>query len=138
MKSRMIGLLAVSLLALGLLGCASQNALSEKFDEDTVKAACEESIGYFNERNYQAIIDMGNQEMKDAITAESFAEQCDPMLDKCGKFNKIEKMEVMGSKDEKAGAEYGGAVAVGAYADGSIQFTIGFDEDMQLVQFIVK
>lgn len=34
--------------------------------------------------------------------------------------------------------DYGGVVMIGDYEDGKIQFTIAFDEDMKLVQFLIK
>lgn len=80
-----IGFLAGVLMGAALTGCATSNtALSDKFDEKTVEAECARSIEYFNDRDYQAILDMGSDEMKAALTAEGFAEQCDPILDKCG------------------------------------------------------
>ena len=129
----MMGMLA----ALFLTGC-SQNQLSDKFDEETVKEEAEKAVELFNERDYQGIIDMGDENMKNSITAEQFAEASDPYLDKCGEFQEIGKTVVLGSTDEDTGMDYGGVVMIGNYADGKIQFTIGFDEDMKLVQFLIK
>lgn len=129
----MMGMLA----ALFLTGC-SQNQLSDKFDEETVKEEAEKAVELFNERDYQGIIDMGDENMKNSITAEQFAEASDPYLDKCGEFQEIGKTVVLGSTDEDTGMDYGGVVMIGSYADGKIQFTIGFDEDMKLVQFLIK
>lgn len=129
----------VCALMLVLSGCAATTTeLSDKFDEGTVKSESAKAVEYFNERDYQTIIDMGVQKMKDSITAEEFAKQSDPYLDKCGSFQEIEKTVTLGSEDKKTGAQYGGVVMVGKYEDGKIQFTIMFDEDMKLVQFTIK
>lgn len=74
----------------GLAGCKT-GKLSDKFQEDTVKEKAEEAIGYFNEHDYQSIIDMGSPEMQDSITAEEFAEAGDPYLEKCGAFQTYAK-----------------------------------------------
>lgn len=137
---KVAGVLFLSIMLLaGLVGCQGANTeLSDKFDEETVKSEAMKSIEYFNARDYQAILDMGAQELKDAITYEEMQKQCDPYLDKRGEFKEIEKTVVLGSKNKETGAEYGGVVMIGVYEDGKIQFTIGFDEDMKLVQFVIK
>lgn len=130
----MIGLIWLSAL---MTGCG-QSKLSDTFDEETMKEEAMKAIEYFNEKDYQSIIDMGSEELKEGITAEEFAKASDPYLDKCGSFKKITKTVVAGNKDSKTGNEYGGVVMIGEYEDGKIQFTIAFDEDMKLVQFLIK
>lgn len=124
-------------LIISLTGCGAQ-PLSDQFDEDTVKESAEQAVAYFNERDYQAIIDMGNDVLKENITVENFAAQCDPYLDKCGEYQEIEKTIVFGSTDKSTETEYAGIVMIGKYEEGTIQFTIGFDEDMKIVQFLIK
>lgn len=124
--------------SLSLLTACGQNKLSDKFDEDKVKEEAMKSIGYFNERDYQSIMDMGSEDFKSAITAEEFAKVSDPYLDKCGDFNEITKTVIAGSKDKKTEKEYAVVVMVGEYKNGKIQFTIAFDEDMKLIEFIFK
>ncbi len=124
-------------LIIALTGCGAQ-PLSDQFDEDTVKENAEQAVAYFNERDYQAIIDMGDDVLKENITVENFATQCDPYLDKCGEYQEIEKTIVFGSTDKSTETEYAGIVMIGKYEEGTIQFTIGFDEDMKIVQFLIK
>lgn len=132
-------LAAMILLNMGLTGCQSKDTeLSDKFDEETVKSEAMKAIELFNERDYEGIREMGTEEFKEILSVEGYQEQCDPFLDKRGEFKEIEKTVVMGSKDKKSGADYAGIVMVGAYEDGKIQFSIGFDEDMKLIQFLIK
>ncbi|SHK25098.1 DUF3887 domain-containing protein [Hespellia stercorisuis] len=140
MKRGTIAILMVfGILLVLLTGCSSAGTeLSNAFDEETVKAESMKAVEYFNDREYQKIIDMGNKELKDAITAKEFAKQGDPYLDKDGAFQKVIKTVTMGSENKKTGEAYGGVVMVGQYENGKIQFTIGFDEDMKLVQFNIK
>lgn len=137
-NKRLAGLLTVLILTMGILGGCGGEKLSDQFDEDAIKAKTVEAIGYFNEREYQKILDMGDQQMKNSLTKEQFAEAVDPYLDKCGAFEKIEKEIVTGTTDKETGKKYALEVAVGKYADGKIQFTVGFDTEMQLVQFYIK
>ena len=118
-----------------LTGCAKGAKLSDKFDEETVKAEAMKAVEYFNERNYASILAMGSEEFKKALTEEAFAQAVDPYLDKNGAFMKITKTAILGNKDEETGEEYGG---VGKYENGKIQFVISFDEEMKLVQFVIR
>lgn len=120
-----------------MTGCG-QSKLSDTFNEETIKEEAMKAIGYFNEKDYQSIIEMGSKELKESITAEEFAKASDPYLDKCGAFKEIIKTVVIGSEDSKTEKEYGVVVMIGEYEDGKIQFTIAFDEDMKLVQFLIK
>lgn len=140
MPERILGLLAgVSMVVCLLSGCQPESArLPDSFDEEKVKEKAMCSIDHFNARDYQGILDMGCQEMKEFITAEEFAEQCDPMLDKRGKFREIKKTVFLSSKDKKKDAEYGGTVMVGDYENGRITYHIMFDENMEMVEFLVQ
>lgn len=136
---KMTVLAVVIFLNMGLMGCQSKDTeLSDKFDEETVKSEAMKSIELFNKKDYDGIIEMGIEEFKEKLSAEDFAKQCDPILDKRGEFKEIQKTVIVGSKDKESGAEYAVIVLVAAYEEGKIQFTIGFDEDMKLIQFFVK
>lgn len=140
MIERIMGLAAGILMVISLL-TACQPAGSkfpDSFEEEMVEEEALQSIGYFNEYDYQSILDMGSPEFQEAITAEEFAEQCDAMLDKRGEFREIKKTVFLGRKDEKEGVEYGGIVLVGDYENGRITFHIAFDENMELIQFLVQ
>lgn len=131
---RIAGMLVV---ILTLTACGAQS-LPDQFDEETVKAEAIKAVDYFNKRDYQSIIDMGSDEFRELITAEDFASQSDPYLEKCGEFQEIAKTITAGNVDQETQQAFGGVVMVGKYKDGTIQFTIAFDEDMQLVQFIIR
>lgn len=134
MKKLFFGAVILTIL---LTGCGGSK-LPEGFAEEEVKAECLKAVDFFNQRDYQSILDMGSKEMQEALTAEQFAQQCDPQLDKKGEFQEIGKSVVMGNEDKSAGTSYAGMVLVGKYENGKIQFTIGFDGDMKLVQFVIK
>ena len=58
-KKGMIGKIAgVFMMILTLTACGAQ-PLPEQFDEETVKAEAQKAVDYFNDQDYQSIIDMG-------------------------------------------------------------------------------
>lgn len=120
-----------------LTACGAQ-PLPEQFEEDKVRETAEQAVGYFNEQDFQSIIDMGNEEFRELLTAEEFASQSDPYLEKCGAFQEISKTIFLGNVDKETQAAYGGVVMVGSYEEGTIQFTIAFTEDMELIQFLIR
>lgn len=135
---RMIGRIAgVLVMILTLTACGAQS-LPEQFDEETVKAEAQKAIDLFNGQDYQSIIDMGSDVFQEQLTAEDFASQSDPYHEKCGAFQEITKTIVLGNVNQETQESYGGVVMIGRYENGTIQFTIAFDEDMRLVQFIIR
>lgn len=136
-KKRICTSVIFCILLLLLAACGAQ-PLPEQFEEETVKTSAEQAIAFFNEQDYQSILDMGSAEFQEALTLEEFANQCDPYLEKCGTFKEISKTIFLGNVDKETQAAYGGVVMVGSYEKGTIQFTIGFDEDMKLIQFLIR
>lgn len=130
-------LVGICMAAFLLTGCQNE-VKPEVFDREQVESEALKSVGFFNERDYQSILDMGSEELKEAITAEQFAQQCDPVLEEKGEFQKMIKTVFREEKGGKPEAVYGGVILVGAYEEGKIQFSIAFDEDMKLVQFLVN
>lgn len=137
-KKGMIGkIVGVFMMILTLTACGAQ-PLPEQFDEETVKAEAQKAVDYFNDQDYQSIIDMGSDAFQEVLTVENFASQSDPYHEKCGAFQEIAKTIVLGNVDQETQESFGGVVMVGRYEEGTIQFTIAFDEDMKLVQFIIR
>lgn len=131
----MIAMLCMMLL---ILTACNARPLPEQFEEDTVKESAEQAIGFFNEQDYQSILGMSSAEFQEILTVDEFANQCDPYLEKCGSFKEISKTIFLGDVDKETQAAYGGVVMIGSYEEGTIQFTISFNEDMELTQFIIK
>lgn len=137
---RIAGMLTgLSMVVCLLTGCQSLGAeLPESFDEERMEEEALRAIGYFNEKDYQSVLDMGCTEFQEFLTAEEFAEQCDPILDKRGKFREIVKTVSMGCKNEEGEVEYGGLVLVADYEAGRICFHITINENMELMEFLVQ
>ena len=136
-KKRIIMIVVFCMTLLIFTACGAQ-PLPEQFEEDTVRELAEQAIGFFNEQDYQSILDMSSAEFQEILTVDEFANQCDPYLEKCGSFKEISKTIFLGDVDKETQAAYGGVVMIGSYEEGTIQFTISFNEDMELTQFIIK
>lgn len=100
---RIAGMLTgLSMVVCLLTGCQSLGTeLPESFDEERMEEEALRAIDCFNEKDYQSVLDMGCTEFQEFLTAEEFAEQCDPILDKRGKFREIIKTVSMGCKNEE-------------------------------------
>jgi len=133
-------ILAASALMMGVMfrdnlnAGASKTQLAECFTEEAVLDKAKEAIELFNNREYQAVIDMSEGGMDNFITAEEIAVQCDEILDERGDLVEYKKEQVVGTSDEE-GKVYAGAYITAKYNKGKMKFIIGFDEDMKLVQF---
>ena len=137
---RIAGMLTgLSMVVCLLTGCQSLGTeLPESFDEERMEEEALRAIDCFNEKDYQSVLDMGCTEFQEFLTAEEFAEQCDPILDKRGKFREIIKTVSMGCKNEEGEVEYGGLILVADYEDGRICFHITINENMELMEFLVQ
>ena len=129
--------MTVLLMMTALLGaCKSGSNLADAFDEDEVEKTATQAIDYFNARDFQAVIDMGSDEFKAQVTVEQFA-TVETQLDAVGAFDSVEKIVIAGQQDQ-AKKDYAAVVAVVKYANGSLRFTMALDDQMKLVQFLVK
>ncbi len=118
MKTKWTGyVIRVMILAVILTGCAGKQKLSDKFDEEEVKAAAEEVIEILNEGDIDTLVDQKwNSVMKSMAGREMMTEQVLPIVEDLG------AVAVVKVKYEKRKA----------------QFTISFDEDMKVGGFYVK
>ena len=135
MKKNLLFALAAFLLL--FTACGKESSLADAFTEADVKAEAKTLIDEFNAGNYQAIIDKGSDLMKSSITAEQWDAAVKPYVDKAGTFKSIEK-EVIAGQQDNAKNDYAVYVAVAAYENSKIQFTIPFNTEIQVEQFLIK
>lgn len=119
-------------------GGQAEEKLPDSFDEAQVREEAGKVIGYFNDRDYQSIIDMGDKDLKANSTAESFAATGDPLLEEKGAYREMGEAKIVGKTDEKTGKSYGGAIIPVTYENGEMEFTVAFNEDMEIAQFLVR
>lgn len=135
MKKILLFTLAAFLLL--FTACGKESSLADAFTEADVEAEAKALIDEFNAGNYQAIIDKGSDLMKSSITAEQWDAAVKPYVEKAGAFKSIEK-EVIAGQQDNAKNDYAVYVAVAAYENSKIQFTITFNTEMKVEQFLIK
>ncbi len=140
MKIKWTGyVIRIMILVLILTGCAGKQKLSDKFDEEEVKAAAEEVIEILNEGDIDTLVDQKwNSVMKSMAGREMMTEQVLPIVEDLGAFEEFDKETVTGSRDKDTEQEFAVAVVKAKYEKRKAQFTISFDEDMKVGGFYVK
>lgn len=134
-----LAVLLTVFIAAGLLaGCGKSTELADCFDEAEVLSKAENAITVANEEGFDAYYALWDDSLKANILEKDFNEQFLARVEKEGEFKGIGKEAVIGQTDEKTGKNYAIAVVIGEYTDGKIQYTISFDEDMNMIQFFIK
>lgn len=136
MKKKFI-LITAALFLLILSACGKESTLAETFNEEQLKTTAKTLITEFNNGNFQAIIDEGTPLMQSSLTLEQWESAVAPYTSKAGAFKSVEKEVLIGQKDN-TGNDYAIYVAVAAYENSKIQFTITFNTDMKVEQFLIK
>ena len=130
MKKGFCKITVLLVMLFALTACGAQ-PLPEQFEEDTVREAAEQAISFFNEKDYQSIIEMGNDDFQRVLKEEEFASQSDPYLDKCGAFQEISKTIFVGNIDEETQAAY-------KYADRRHMAVLLWSEAMRRGQYSLR
>lgn len=140
MKRFRVFMLSVSLLfLLGLLaGCGLSMQLSSAYDKTEVESAAKEVVMLAEAGDYAAIIDRLSPSVADALTVESLREGWSPVLEKLGAHSEYKSVVVVGQKDTASGEEYAVAVIVSSHENGTSQFTLSFNEELELVGLYLK
>lgn len=114
-------------LCIGLLfvmsGCSKEETPAVSYDEAKILEMGETVINKMNEEDYQAVIDMGNQKLKDMLTAEQLKSGMDMYVLPLGAFKENETHEIATQDD------YIVIGFISVYEKGKIQYTISFDQN---------
>ncbi|HBA48136.1 MAG TPA: hypothetical protein DCZ91_10140 [Lachnospiraceae bacterium] len=119
-----------------LTGCGSTK-LSADFDEEKVKTAAQEAIGYMVAGEYEECVGLMSEEMQVAVSAEILASNMETVAGQKGAFQEYKSSSVLGQKNQE-GTDYAVAVIVAAFENGNVTFTISYDKDMQMIGFWMK
>lgn len=136
MKKSIITFIAMILALTMLMGCSS-NKLSEDFDEDTLKSSAEEIVDLINNDDFETMInDKSSDEVKEAITVEQMKEAKLKVMKNAGEFQSFESETVLG--DELNEEDVAVVIIIAQYENQKVQFTIGYNKDMQMNQIYMK
>ncbi|MEF9992571.1 MAG: DUF3887 domain-containing protein [Peptostreptococcaceae bacterium] len=114
-----------------LVGCSSSK-LSESFDEQKLKTTTEEVIQMLLNGEYDKIEAMSNKVLIDAKVTEQLSEVWEPLAKDLGKFESYEKEAVVGKDNDAT------VIIITKFENGKAQFTISYNEDMELIGFFIK
>ena len=126
-------LLTFTLLASLLTGC-SKNKLSDVFDEETVKQQAMSDITLAESNDFAGWQARFTPEYQSAVTEEAYTTYLDTLNEK-GAFKEFGKIAIIGQ--EQNGTNYAVAVIICKHENGDIQYTVAYDENMNLVQFTI-
>ena len=121
--------------ALLLTGCGSAKGLPEGFTEDQVQEQAIRDIDLASSNNYEGWSDRFQEDLKASLTEDSYQQYLD-LLGEKGEFQEYGKCAFVGQ--EQDGKNYAACVIIVEYEKGDLQYTVGYNEDMELVQFFAK
>ena len=107
--------------------------LPEGFDKETVKKAGEWKILRSRKsKDYESWKSRFTKDLQNSLTEESYDSYL-KILEKQGEFKEFGKCTYLGQiKDNK---KYGGVIIVVKYEEGNVNYSLAYDEDMNLVSF---
>lgn len=135
---KIVSLLTMFIIMGMLAGCGKSTELADVFDEKEVISKAENAVIVVNEDGFEEFHELWDDRLKSKILEKDYNEQVFAVVEKKGEFEGIGKTVVVGQTDEKTGKNYAVAVLVGEYSDGKIQYTISFDEEMNMIGFYIK
>lgn len=127
----------IKLLLMMLVGCVmlvgcSSSKLSESFDEQELKTTTEEVIQMLLNGEYDKIEAMSSKVLLDAKVTDQLSEVWEPLAKDLGKFESYEKEAVVGKDNDAT------VIIITKFENGKVQFTISYNEDMELIGFFIK
>ncbi|MDO5725116.1 MAG: DUF3887 domain-containing protein [Tissierellia bacterium] len=133
MKKKILILLV---LTLALFTACGKKELSDTFDEDTVIEETKKAIDYFNSQDFEALIDMGDENLKTAIDEAQFKEAYDQIIAEIGTFKELKGYEIQSAK--KDGEEFVVVQYKAEHEAKEIDYIVTFNSNMELAGFLVK
>ena len=135
MKKWMMMVLATLMIAGVLAGCSSGSKLPEGFDEETLKKQAVADIELASSDNFEGWKGRFQKDLQAQLTEASYNSFMETLKSK-GEFKEYGKSAFVGQ--EQDGKKYAACVLIVKYAEGDIQYSVGYDEEMNLVQFTMK
>ena len=131
MKKLAVGF-GVFVMAVGsLMGCSSLGSGGNEQGE-ILKEQAMEDIEIAQSKDYESWKSRFAKDLQSSLTEESYDSYL-KILEKQGEFKEFGKCTYLGQiKDNK---KYGGVIIVVKYEEGNVNYSLAYDEDMNLVSF---
>lgn len=133
-------ILSAIVISMAFAGCSKQagSELADCFEKDTLIEAAKEAITLAESDNYEGYAALFDDALSSQITEESYQSQYLDVIKEKGTFESFGDPVVIGQTDESTGKNYAGVILVAKYSDGKIQYSLGYNEEMRLIQFFIK
>lgn len=131
---RLLASLLTLILLTGLLAGCSKNKLADAFDEETVKQQALADITLAEANDFAGWQARFAPEYQSAVTEDAYTAYLGTLNEK-GAFKEFGKIAIIGQ--EQNGTNYAVAVVICKHENGDIQYTVAYDENMNLVQFTI-
>lgn len=129
-------LIVLLLLSMAVLtACTTSKKLPEGFTEEEVEKQTIKDIDLASSNNYEGWVARFQDERQSSLTEDAYQSYLD-VLEEKGEFREYGKCAFVGQEQE--GKKYAACIMIAKYEKGDIQYTVGYDEDMKLVQFTIK
>lgn len=139
MKKRKFSLILMTcILMVSLLAGCSGGKLSDKFDEATVKSEAERLITCFFNEDYKGIIDAFPEELQSQTTEEDWKTVKDTYASQQGAFKSFSKEVLSSQHDDATDTDTAFIIVIAECENADIQFTLSFNEEMELTNFFLK
>lgn len=136
-KRYALKMLLLTVLSMVLLAGCGSTKLSEDFDSEAVQEKAREAVGYLVAGEYDKDVEMMNEPMSAAVTAEVLQQNMDAMNEQTGAFKEIKSIAVVGQKDEND-EDYAVAVVIAEFEKRNVTYTVSFNKEMEIMGFYMK
>lgn len=124
-------ILCLFVLVLGVVGC-SNSVLSDDYDESTLKSSAQKVLEQLNAGEYQAITDSVSLDLQNDLSADVIKQAWIQLYEKLGTFDAISNYIISGKE------EYAVVVVLAKYEKGTLQLTLSYNPQMELVGLYMK
>lgn len=127
----------ILLLCLTVLAACGGQTLTEDFDEAALKSSVEEIIQIIADKDSDALRDLCNVTMKEALTDDVLS-QIYEAIDEGGAFEEITDISFAGTEDSATEEEFALVVANAQYENRKFTYTMTFTKQMKLAGLFFK
>lgn len=131
-----IAILLTSVVIMAASGCTY--GFPEDFDKEEVIKAAEDVIAVVNAYDYEGLVELIRDDLKDNITAGEFEESWDEALRELGEFESFGTPVLSGETDINTGDDFALCAYRCYYAEGKATITVYFDSNMEMTAIYLQ
>ncbi|MFA9464431.1 MAG: DUF3887 domain-containing protein [Velocimicrobium sp.] len=130
-------ILILTIIGVLLSGCSSTK-LMDSFDKDTVEASAKQTVEYLNSEDYDSVVAMFNDDLKEQLTSADLKSGADSTFKDPGAFKEYKSVTAIGKKIKGTDEDAAVAVVVAQYENQKVIYTISFNTDMKIIGIFMK